>query len=146
MSFDFTRWISAEAELNFFPSDTFETGSDLRLIHHRRRLDGFFGPKIGYRGGRFGLFGAVRPGFSRLSDRGVECAGPDCAFVLLARPVYRTELALDFGGVFEVYPTTRTVARVDVGDTFIRHRSLAPPCLECSTHNLATRIGFGVRF
>ncbi len=66
--------------------------------------------------------------------------------VLLAVPVYRTEFALDVGGVFELYPTARTVLRATVSDTVIRHRSLAPPCDRCSTHNLATRVGIGMRF
>lgn len=152
MSFDLRRWVSVEGELNVFPRDTFETDttsfavSDLRVVHRRRRLDAFFGPKVGFTRERFGLFASVKPGFSRLTDRGVRCAGRDCAVVLLALPVYRTEFALDVGGVFELYPTARTVLRATVSDTVIRHRSLAPPCDTCSTHNLATRVGIGMRF
>jgi hypothetical protein len=150
MSFDLRPWVSVEGEFDFFPSDKLEIDSrflaDLRLSHERRRVEAFFGPKIGRRTERFGLFGAVKPGFSHLINRGVGCEGPDCPFVLVALPVYRTEFAMSLGGVFEVYPTARTVARVDVGDTLIRHRSFAPPCDDCSTHNLSTRFGFGLRF
>jgi len=150
MSFDLRRWASVEGEFDLFPSDNLEidgrTLADLRLVHERRRVEAFFGPKIGWRGERFGLFGAVKPGFSHLINRGVDCTGPDCPVSLVAVPVYRTEFAMNLGGAFEVYPTTRTVARVDVGDTLIRHRSIAPPCNDCATHNLSTRFGFGVRF
>ena len=150
MSFELRPWVSIEGEFDFFPSDNLEIDSrtlaDLRLSHERRRVEAFFGPTIGRRGDRFGLFAAVKPGFSRLISRGVDCAGPDCPFSLVALPVYRTEFAMNLGGVCEVYPTARTVARVDIGDTIIRHRSFAPPCDDCSTHNLATRFGFGVRF
>lgn len=152
VSFELARWVNVEGEFNVFPRDTFETDSTslatsaFRLAHHRRRIETFFGPKLGVSGQRFGLFAKVRPGFSRLTDRGVECIGEGCAVILLARPVYRTEFALDLGGVFEFYPTARTVARLDVGDTLIRHRSVAPPCQDCSSHNLATQIGVGLRF
>lgn len=35
------------------------------------------------------------------------------------------ELALDLGGILELYPSTRTVARLELGNTAIRHRSSA---------------------
>jgi hypothetical protein len=38
------------------------------------------------------------------------------------------------------------VARVDIGDVAIQHRSQAPPCSTCTTHNFSTRVGVGVRF
>ena len=67
--------------------------------------------------------------------------------MLLAVPEYRTEFAFDLGGVLEFYPSARTVARIDAGDTMIRHRSSAvPPCQECTTHNFSSRFGVGVRF
>ena len=91
----------------------------------------------------------MRPGFVRLSDQCVDCVGEVCALatMLLARPVYRTEFALDLGAVLEFYPSARTVARVDFGDTMIRHRSqAAPPCSNCTSHNFASRIGIGFRF
>jgi hypothetical protein len=153
-SYYLADWASAEAELNYFPSDRLEVGAstiggaEFKLGYSRRRIEAFFGPKIGFRGARFGLFGKVRPGFSRLSDKGVSCIGPSCAFLqlLLARAEYRTELALNLGGVFEFYPTSRTVARLDLGTTMIRHRSAAPPCRECTRRNFASGLGFGYRF
>jgi len=50
--------------------------------------------------------------------------------------------------VLELYPSGRSVARFEVGDTIVRHRSTAPPCFsgDCTSHNLGSRVGFGVRF
>jgi hypothetical protein len=72
--------------------------------------------------------------------------GQPCALILLARPVYRTEPAIDVGGVLEIYPTARTVARIDLGTTLIRHRSYVPPCRNCTSSNFASSVGFGYRF
>ena len=152
---DITKWLSAEAETTFFPSDDIFIREqwptiDLTLGHLRRRTDGFFGVKFGTRGSRYGGFGKVRPGFTHLTDEGVTCTGADCARILLPARLdrYRTEFALDVGAGFEFFPSRRTVARVDLGDTIIRHRSDAPPCRtdSCSSHNFTTRIGGGVRF
>ena len=153
VSYDFGRWLTAEAELNFFGHDYFETGGsgftipDFKLGYSRRRVEGFFGPKVGIRGQRFGVFAKARPGFSRLADKGVKCIGEACALLmLLARPGYRTEAALDLGGVLEFYPTARIVARIDLGSTMIRHRSTAPPCTDCTSRNFSSRFGLGFRF
>jgi hypothetical protein len=153
VSFDLTRWAALEAEADFFPKDDAmfppsELTPALGIVYRRTRANALFGAKLGWRNDRFGVFGKVRPGFTRLSDSGVECVGDVCALVLLARPEYRTEFALDLGGVFEFYPSARTVARFDLGDTMIRHRSSAPPCWgsNCTSHNLTSRIGVGVRF
>ena len=106
--------------------------------------------KVGRRSERFGAFIKARPGLTRLADKGTECIGRGCDVVLmlLYRPSYRTELAFDLGGGIELYPSARTVARVEFGDTMIRHRSPAPPCpsRECTSHNLASRFGLGFRF
>jgi len=153
VSFDLTKWAALEAEADFFPNDDAifppsELRPPLGLVYRRTRANAVFGAKLGWRSDRFGVFGKVRPGFTHLSDSGVDCAGDVCILVLLARPEYRTEFALDLGGVFEFYPTARTVARFDLGDTMIRHRSAAPPCWgsSCTSHNLTSRVGIGIRF
>jgi hypothetical protein len=152
-SYDLTTWAALEAEADFFPDDDALLPSsgltpDLRVSYQRRRTDAFFGVKLGRRGGRFGTFAKVRPGFTRLYDSGVECVGEICALVLLARPEYRTEFALDLGGVFEFYPSARTVMRFEMGDIMIRHGRFTPPCWEsgCTSHNLSSRAGVGLRF
>ena len=156
---DITDWLAADAEVQFFPSDDIflpiggvgPTALPLaRVGHYRRRTDGFFGVKVGTRASKFGVYAKVRPGFTYLSDQGVQCVGDGCAVILmlLARDAYKPEFALDLGGGVEFYPSARTVARVEFGDTMIRHRSFAPPCWadRCTSHNVSTRIGGGVRF
>ena len=152
-TFNVARWAALEAEGNFFPQDDVrlpESVADLRVTHYRRRTDAFFGAKLGVRGDRLGLFAKVRPGFTILSERtGPDaCDGDLCALALLLRPEYRTEFALDLGGVLEFYPARQFVARFELGDTVIRHRSTAPPCWgrECTSHNVSSKFGFGLRF
>jgi len=156
VSYDLAPWLAAEGEFSFFPTDEIAvlgsalSGSDFRVVHRRQRAEAFFGLKLGTRFERFGVFAKVRPGFASLTHREMECVGAPCALMmlLLVQPVYRTELAVDLGGVLEFYPSSRMVVRVDLGDTIIRHRSTAPPCWigECTTHNFASRFGIGFRF
>ena len=156
ISFDLTPHITVEGELGFFPKDRIVQGESsssegpFRIVGNRRRTDALFGVKVGTRGARFGVFAKARPGFTRLADRGTACEGPGCEVILmlLAPYTYQTEFAFDLGGGLEVYPTDRTVARVEVGDTMIRHRSAAPPCPSspCTSHNLSSRLGIGYRF
>jgi hypothetical protein len=148
-----SRWITADVEVNFFPNDDIvlpvsSFAPDLRVAYARRRADAFAGVKVGWRGERLGIFAKARPGLTRLTHQGLSCAGEVCALMLFVLPEYRTEFALDLGGVVEVYPSGRTVARVELGDTMIRHRSAAPPCPSgaCTSHNIATRFGMGLRF
>jgi hypothetical protein len=151
-SYDLAQWMSIEGEFNFFPSDRFEVDASALSLpgftvrYNRQRLQAFFGPKAGFRGRRFGAFVKLRPGFARLTDKGLRCVGEPCALILLARPVYRTELALDAGAVLEFYPSARTVARLDLGTTAIRHRSQAPPCRDCTSRNFSSGLGLGFRF
>lgn len=156
VSFDLTKYASLEGELAFFPKDRivqppFPTAfGPFQIANERRRMDVLAGLKVGTRGDRFGVFAKARPGVTRLIDRGTACEGPGCATILMliARSTYRTEFAFDFGGGVELYPTARTVARFEMGDTLIRHRSSAPPCpaSQCTSHNLSSRLGFGYRF
>ena len=147
--FDVTRWLAAETEVTFFPNDDalVQSSDNLGVEYKRRRTEALFGAKIGWRGQRAGVFAKVRPGLSSLTHKGVDCHGDMCALILLALPEYKTEFALDLGGVIEFYPSRRFVARFDVGDMMIWHRSSAPPCFPgCTSHNFNSKFGFGVRF
>jgi hypothetical protein len=153
LSFDVTRWLTAEGEATFFPDDDIflqSPGSTpgLQIVYPRKRTEAFFGMKAGVRNDRVGLFAKARPGFTDVSGNGVECVGDVCALALLIRPAYNTEFALDLGGVFEFYPSRRIVARFDLGDTMIWHNSVAPPCWteSCTSHNLSSKMGVGLRF
>ena len=153
--FDVNDWLSIDCEVSFFPHDKVVGPSSdtpvgpIRIDSERRRTDALAGVKIGTRRDRFGAFVKARPGFTRLFDKRTECVGDACAVVLMlfAPNRYRTEFAVDLGGGLEFYPSRRTVARVEIGDTIIRHRSVAPPCVSgCTSHNLSSRFGLGLRF
>ena len=152
VSVDLLRWLVLEGEVTAYPKDDVSIDSApgvapaYRLTYRRSRFEGLFGARAGVRRGRFGVFAKLRPGFTRLDDGGITCEGPVCPLILLAPPAYRTELALDAGGVLEFFAAPTAVIRLDVGDTIIRHRSAAPPCAACTTHNVTTRLGIGVRF
>ena len=55
---------------------------------------------------------------------------------------------VDVGGVFEYYPTRKTIFRVDVGDSIIRYGAQEPKAINptITRHNLQTSVGFGFRF
>lgn len=154
VAINLTRWLGVESEYQFVPTDEFnETfispdGREAGIRYERRRSTALFGVKAGHRGERIGLFARARPGFTTLTDRGVDCQGDVCALMLLTVPEYRREFALDLGGVVEFYPSSRWLARADIGALRIRHRSSAPPCAsgDCSSWNLAASAGLGIRF
>ena len=152
VTFDLSRWVAVESEINIVPKDewTFAIGPQPgfeggQMQYSRRRLEAFAGVKAGYRGDRIGVFGKLRPGMTRLTHTGVNCAAEVCALMLIALPVYETEFALDAGGVLEFYPMSRVVARFDLGDEIIRQR-LGPPHHQGTRHNVTSRLGIGFRF
>jgi hypothetical protein len=153
VSFDLTNWLALEGEVNFFPRDKIagpESGGT-RLAQYRRRTDALAGLRVVSRGERIGLFLKARPGISYLAHNHGACEGPGCALMLIP-PVlyrYRTEFLFDVGGGVELYPSARTVARAEIGDTIIRHGNEAPPWLPPTSrrsHNLSSRFGVGFRF
>ena len=152
VTFDVTRWLGLEADVTLFPKDNYTISNaaafvpEYSITTHRSRTTGVFGARLGARSDRLGVFALARPGFTRLSVGDVECDGPGCAIILLVKPTYRTEFAFDYGGAVEFYFPSGATVRVDALDTVIGHRSLAPPCTDCTTHNLTLRAGIGVRF
>jgi len=139
LTFNLTRYLALEGELNYFPSAGF---IDLR------RFQGQFGVKSGLRFERFGVFGKVRPGFIETKyDVRTLCFPLSClpGTVCIPSPcgppiftVANTDLSLDVGGVIEFYPAKLVTVRFDVGDTVV-NRPFA-------THNLQLGAGVGFRF
>ena len=126
---------AVEAEVNYFPTDRFAEGG--------RKVQGLFGVKAGRRFGRvIGVFAKARPGFLKL--------GP--AVTARTPALGDTRFALDLGGVVELYPSRRSIVRVDVGDTIIPlgdtpiNSALRPPQSFGTTHNKQTTFGIGYRF
>ena len=117
VTYNFNRSIAAEAEINFFPQKVFILNADGSAIQ------GQFGVKIGKRFEKFGIFGKVRPGFLSV-NRVVPFipfpgsqGGPLPLFAIERRNFF----TVDAGGVLELYPSRRTVVRLEAGDTIIRH-------------------------
>ncbi len=128
--------IGIEGELNFFPQ---KRTNDIvpGLFVDSTRTQGLFGVKTGLRSEKAGIFGKFRPGFVRFGESNI-------AGVPLTPSI--TQFALDFGGVFELYPTRSVALRFDVGDTVIRFSN---PTLVSSTfysNNLQISTGVAFRF
>lgn len=116
------RHLALDTEVNFFPRDfrkftTNFTGG--------RVTEGLFGLKAGIRKNRFGVFGKFRPGFESSGHAGIahfpNGNGPDPQNPFGLEIIRATQFALDVGGVFELYPSRRTIIRFDLGDTMVRY-------------------------
>jgi Outer membrane protein beta-barrel domain len=159
LGYNITNYLAVEAEVNFFPGE--------RDFGSGREVEGLFGPKAGWRFEKAGIFGKARAGFlsGRMSDF-VPKINIGCITVF-PPPVgcfdevrrRETNFALDVGGVFEIYPSKRTIIRFDAGDTIVRFsaRNIKatstsfPPGVVIgiparTTHNLQGSVGIGVRF
>lgn len=115
-TYNFNQSIAAEAEINFFPQKQFILFADGSAIQAQ------FGVKLGKRFQKFGLFGKVRPGFLSVNRVGSFISpgtqvGSISSFTLERRAFF----TIDTGGVLELYPSRRTVVRLEAGDTVIRH-------------------------
>src|SRR5262245_11441413 len=144
MTFNVTKYMALEGEMNYFPATGF---------YDVRRLQGQFGVKSGLRFERFGVFGKARPGFVNTKyDFPVYCIQAPCPAI----KVRDTGFSLDVGGVVEFYPSRRVTVRFDVGDTIINRQVFPIPLLTGSlfgvsdrnfaTHNLQLGAGVGFRF
>jgi hypothetical protein len=73
------------------------------------------------------------------------------SFGQTCRPSHNN-LAVDVGGVLELYPSRRAIVRLDAGDTIVRIRNAtagvigAPAVTTDTTHNFQFSVGFGYRF
>ena len=154
--YQLSKYFTLEAEGNFFPRD--------RDLDGGRKVQALFGVKAGKRFEKFGIFAKARPGFIRYERGDYVFGSGGCVAVFppplgCFRPVARTNFALDLGGVFELYPSKRTIIRFDAGDTMVHlpTRNVAafqtngsssvvisaPPETK---HNFQGGIGFGFRF
>ena len=161
IGYNFNRHIAAEAEVNLFPDDDVAGGG--------RKLQGLFGVKAGRRFERFGVFGKARPGFIHAEAGNLRPRGGCIAIFPSPIGCFETDSSTDFtadvGGVFEFYPSSRTIIRFDAGDTILRYGdrfvavAVNPPpgtlgpirfgvirAPEETSHNLQLSVGFGFRF
>lgn len=163
LGYNLSRYLAFEAEVNFFPRD--------RDLEGGRKIQSVFGLRAGKRFEKFGIFAKARPGFVHSSKGNYElipgalCGAISPPSITCFSAVSRTNFAFDLGGVFELYPSKRTIIRFDTGDTLIRHGSrsvvavqpappgtLVParlvviPVASDTSHNFQMAVGFGFRF
>jgi len=110
--------LAVEAEMTFYADDWPDP-----VPFTSRRIEGFFGTTAGPVIGRVRPFGKVRPGFVAFDEapRPVPCIAifpPPLSCRLAAGT---TAFALDLGGGLEVFPSARTVVRVDASDRLVRY-------------------------
>ncbi|HZG51223.1 MAG TPA: outer membrane beta-barrel protein [Pyrinomonadaceae bacterium] len=163
LGYNFTESFALEAEGNFFPRE--------REFGGGRKSQALIGVKAGKRFEQVGVFVKARPGLVHFSEGDLQ-ERSDVACITIFPPPRgcfeargRTHFAFDVGGVFEYYPSRRTLIRFDAGDTIIRlgrHRvpivintdpvSGAPVRVGVvtapseTTHNFQGSLGFGFRF
>ena len=162
IGYNLNRYFAVEAEANIFPRDREGDGG--------RKVQLVAGAKVGRRYDKVGVFAKARPGFIRLSRGDYQFGSGGCITVFpppLACyvPIAKTSFAFDAGGVFEVYPSSRTIIRFDAGDTIVRYgprivpviidagggstsfaRAVAVPAPKQTVHNLQLSVGVGFRF
>lgn len=157
VGYSFNRHVAFEAEANLFPRERALTDEDFT---GGRKVQGLFGVKAGRRYERVGLFAKARPGFVHFAEGDLEQVG-SCLSVFppplgCFETRGRTDFALDLGGVVELYPSSRTLLRFDVGDTVLWTRAHNVPVRalggvvvgvpDATTHNFQGSVGFGFRF
>jgi Outer membrane protein beta-barrel domain len=163
-TYNINKHVAAEAEVNFFPREVKDSFG--QTLQGGRKTEGLFGLKLGVRKKRIGVFGKVRPGFVHFSNftrPGIVCT--DRCPPLPPPRFSETDFAMDVGGVFELYPSRRTVVRFDIGDTIIHSGSgehlllpstfvlfdgttlpTAKAIVRSTSHNLQFSVGIGFRF
>ena len=143
--YNFNQHFALDTEFSFFPE------THLGNSQFGQKTQAFAGVRAGARSQRVGLFAKLRPGVMFIGEvtSGFNCSsnglGQTC------RPSHNN-LALDAGGVLELYPSTRAIVRLDAGDTIVRIRDTTRGLLGSSTavsdttHNFQFSVGFGYRF
>lgn len=141
--------ITVEAEVNVFQRPPTDDPATLG-----KWSQGFFGLKVGKQLGNIGVFGKFRPGFARFDGITSAVRLPDgLVHILLIQD--NTFFALDIGGGIELYPSQRTIVRLDGGDAIIRYTGRPgngfdpisnPTSRTYYGHNYQFSAGFAVRF
>jgi len=138
--------VGADAELTVYPA-SFPNANGFS----RRRIEGLFGVTVGPRVSGVRPFARFRPGFLTFRGQPVVC-------ILIFPPplscqlaVGRTVFALDLGGGVELFPTSRAVVRVDVGDRILKYpgpsfRNGRAAQDSFYSHDFRVAAGAGVRF
>jgi hypothetical protein len=151
-SYRIFRFLYADSSLAYFLRDTKSVG----VQDGGRIFQGFLGVKGGIRRDHFGLFAKLRPGFQHFPHTltGYQAAAPGSLNVV---PMYGsiTAVALDLGGVIEVYLPKRSLLRFDAGDSHPYYPDVRIKFPDGSSvlyrggaqrHSIQLTVGYGWRF
>lgn len=116
VTYNITDNLAVEGTLEKFLTDVRKPTSFLSSA--QPDVQGFAGLKAGVRRQKFGVFGKLRPGFTRFTPV-LDCTAIDFAS---CSEVGDTSFSLDAGGVVEGYVSRRFMVRGDVGALYLRHR------------------------
>ena len=139
------KYLAVDAEASFMPE------RHLGNNQVGQKGQALIGAKTGLHSRYIGVFAKARPGVMFIGEvtSGFNCSGN--GFGTICRPSHNN-FALDAGGVVEFYPASRTIIRLDAGDTIVRIRNAtagilsAPVTTSQTTHNFQFSVGFGYRF
>jgi hypothetical protein len=144
-----TETLAVEAEVNVFQRPPTNDPATLG-----KWSQGFFGLKVGKQLGAIGIFGKFRPGFVRFDGiTSAESLLDGSVDIRLIKD--NTFFAFDIGGGIELYPSPRTIVRLDSGDVIIRYTGRPGEGFDPISnrvqrthygHNAQFSIGFAVRF
>jgi len=117
--FNLNSFFSLEGEGNLFLNN-----ASPKLLSGGRAIEGLFGPKLGLRTEKVGIFAKVRPGVISFSNtiQGITI-NPTVPFSISLQTGRLTEPALDLGTVVEFYPARHWAWRTDIGDTMVFYHS-----------------------
>ena len=143
--YNVNQHLALDTEFSFFPE------THLGNSQFGQKTQAFAGVRAGARSQRVGLFAKLRPGVMFIGEvtSGFNCSGNGLGQT--CRPSHNN-LALDAGGVLELYPSSRAIVRLDAGDTIVRIRDTTRGLLGSATtvsdttHNFQFSVGFGYRF
>ncbi len=117
ISYRLTRWLAADAHLNWFPGDL---GAP---AFSGSRSQGLLGLKVGRDLGRSGAYAAVRPGFLRFA----EAPAPFACILIYPPPLScslgqgKTSFAMDLAAGYQVLSGDDLVLRSELGDGLVRY-------------------------
>jgi opacity protein-like surface antigen len=144
--YNFNKHLALDTEFSFFPE------THLGNRQFGQKTQAFAGVRAGARSRYVGAFAKLRPGVMFIGEvtSGFNCNST--SFGQTCRPSHNN-FALDAGGVLELYPSSRTIVRLDAGDTIVRIRNATggillggPAGTSDTTHNFQFSVGFGYRF
>ena len=144
--YNFNKNFALDTEFSFFPE------AHLGNRQSGQKTQAFAGVKAGARSRYVGVFAKARPGVMFIGEvtSGFNCN--NTSFGQTCRPSHNN-FAFDAGGVLELYPSSRSIIRLDAGDTIVRIRNAnlgiltgGPTATSDTTHNFQFSVGFGYRF